>query len=501
MKNIKITVVIALGTVLVFMSQSRAEMATLEEALTVANNWITLIIHKKGSWGGFETAEVEEIQEFKRGQRFIGYFCRVQPKGYIIISLCKGLTPVKMYSSTCNLDPDSGEGMTDLVKDCMEHILEGVEHLLGPIESVPSLNLRNILEINYQPTWDELVGDFGIFKAGLESGVIEMNYQQGTQLLTSLWHQDDPYNREIPAPPPGDDCTAARCLVGCGPLADSQIMRFWSWPPYGDGSPYNDTYDWQNMPDSLTAGSPAIRIDAVAELCHEVGVAAVEDYCGEGGCQSGNTLLENIDALTNNFRYSNSASREERRLYASTADWFNAIKAQINLNRPVLYEIPGHFIVIDGWQEIGTPSVQEVHVVYGAGGGSDGWYALDYNIPGTDPTWQWEKMAINIVPDQALGTSVSGMYSRDASFPYRYFDQDATGNSASFAAGQNIQFLPGVSVTGISTTGGYIRFVGTSSDNTRLFSIRGTAATATVASVQSYDGGIRLYQNGGIRFH
>jgi len=501
MKNLTITIMSALLGIMVLISPVQAEMTTRDEALTVAKNWVALIIHLKGDWGGSETADVEEIQEFKRNERVIGYFCHVNPKGYIVLSLRKELAPVKMYSASCDLDAESEEGMTDLIKDSMEHILDGIEQQLGPIESARTQDLQNILEINYQPLWDELGGNVATFKAGLESGAIEMNYQHGQELLTSSWHQGDPYNRQCPAPPPGDDCTAARCLVGCGPTADSQVMRYWAWPPYGVGSPYNDAYDWVNMPDRATAGSPAAQINAVAELCHEVGIAAIADYCGAAGCQTGNTLLENMGAFTNNYRYSTLASREERRFYASTAAWFNAIRTQLNVNRPVLYEIPQHFIVIDGWQEIGTPTVQEVHVVYGHGGSNDGWYTLDYDIPGTNPSWQWEKMIINIVPDQALSSSLSGTYSRNASFPYRYFDRDATGNSATFSAGQNLQFLPRITARCTSTTGGYIRFVGTSSYNARLFSVRGTAAAASVAGVRIYNGGVRLYQNGSIRFH
>ena len=417
-----------------------------------------------------------------------------------MVSLRKELAPVKFYSATSDLDYESEEGMADLIKDSMERILDSIEQKFGPIKLVQSHKLQSILEINYQELWDELGENVETFKAGLESGVIAMNYQQGIELLTSSWHQDDPYNQDCPAPPPGDDCTDPRCVVGCSATAGSQIMRHWAWPPYGV-SPYNDTYQWILMPDTIATTSPQNQIDAIAELCHEMGVAANMKYCSGGGCQSSASLLDSMIALTNSFRYSPLASREERRLYSGTAEWFNTIKAQINLNRPVLYEIPGHAIVIDGWQEIGSPTVQEVHVNYGWGGGNDGWYTLDYDIPGTDPNWGWEKMIINTVPDVALGSSLSGTYSLNTSFPYRYFDQDTTGNSATFSAGQNIQFLPSSRVLCTSTTGGYIRFVGASPNNTRLFSIKGAAATVRVAGARVYNGEIRFYKNGGVRFH
>jgi hypothetical protein len=203
-----------------------------------------------------------------------------------------------------------------------------------------------------------------------------------------------------------------------------------------------------------------------------------------------------MGAFTDDFRYSTVASREERRFYASTSAWFNAIKIQLNANRPILYEIPQHFVVIDGWQEIGSPVVQQIHVVYGAGGSNDNWYTLDYNIPGTDPNWQWEKMIINTVPAQALGSSLSGVYSRNDSFPYRYFDQDATGDSATFLSGQNLQFLHNISVTCPSTSGGSIRFNGSGTLNTRLFTRGDTSRGALIRN-----GAIKLGRNGSIKFH
>jgi len=500
MKKLTIKILVALFMVVGLTMPTQAKVAKMDEAITVANNWINLIIKLKGDWDGSESATVEEIKEFKRGQRVLGYFCRVQPKGYIVLSLRKELAPVKFYSATSSLDPESEEGMAHLIKDCMQRTLDSIEQRFGPIESVTTQDLQSVLEVSYQKFWDELGIDAETFNADLESGIIAMNYQQGQDLLTSSWHQGDPYNQDCPAPPPGDDCTAPRCVVGCSATAGSQIMRHWVWPPYGV-SPYNDTYNWVMMPDTITTTSPQAQIDAVAELCHEMGVAANMNYCGGGGCQSGASLQNSMTALTNSFRYSSLASREERRLYPSTATWFNTIKTQINLNRPVLYEIPNHSIVVDGWQEIGSPTVQEVHVNYGWGGANDGWYTLDYDIPGSDPNWQWEKMIINAVPDVSLGASLSGTYSRNASFPYRYFDQDATGNSATFAEGQNVQFLPRCKARCTSTTGGYIRFVGTSSSGTRLYSIKGTAATARVAGVRIYNGGMRFHKNGGVRFH
>ncbi|NIP28933.1 MAG: hypothetical protein GWN55_04375 [Phycisphaerae bacterium] len=502
MEKLRNTILIASLVLVGLTIPVRAEMVTMDEALTAARNWITLIIQKKGNWGGSETAEVEGIQEFKRGRRVIGYFCRVKPKGHIIISLRKELAPIKTYSSTSDLAPECEEGIADLVKGKMERILDEIERQVGPITSARTEEVSRILEIDYRPVWAELSGNIKSFKEGLESETIETDYQEGQVLLSSPWHQGPPYNNDCP----NEGCSwpdfgfyNQNAVVGCGATASSQIMHYWCWPPYGVESPYNDTYDWLNMPNRLTTSSPMAQVNAVAELCHEVGVAQDMHYDCDG---SSTQWYEVDDAFEDHFRYSTNCDWKDRDNY-DAGDWFNRMKAQLNANRPVQYRVEGHSIVGDGWQEIGSPVVRQYHMNYGWGricgdpNGCNTWYTLDALHLGD---YLKEKMLESIFPAQALGTSLSGTYSRQ-SFPYRYFDRYATGSSATFEAGQYLQFLPLITAKCTSTTGDYIRFVGSSSLNTRLFSIRGTSGTATVGGIRIYNGGIRLYQNGCFKFH
>ena len=102
-----------------------AQTATMDEALIVAENWIERIVLNQENWGCYDWAQVADIQEFKRADRVIGYFCRIE--GFIIVSLRKEVAPVKAYSADCNLDPDCDEGMADLIKMKMEAILDAIE--------------------------------------------------------------------------------------------------------------------------------------------------------------------------------------------------------------------------------------------------------------------------------------------------------------------------------------------------------------------------------------
>ena len=463
-----------------------AQMVTAAEARAVAEDWIDLVVYNEGDWGDEQFAWVGSTQELMRGDRVLGYFCQVEPQGYIIVSLRRELAPIKVHSQTCDLDPASDEGMMDLIKYQMERILIGIEQELGPIDSVRPDDLREFLYIDYTSAWEEL-----------ESGV-RINYQEGDILLDTVWNQGTPYNDQCPnlgcAWPPCNYNTDA--LVGCVALGAAQVMRHWNWPPYGSGTGFTDTYDWPNMPDVFPecTAPPAVwdatEVAAVAELCAEAG-----DACGMSyGCASSGSMTSNwVDAYPDHFYYSTNARQEDRDSYADPVDWFNLLKAQFNLNRPVNMGIPGHSLVVDGWQEIGGGPTRQYHMNYGYfDPGSNAWYTLDAH-PGH--SFGYDYVVLDVYPATALGMWVTGSYPRTLGLNHRYFDRDCTGTGggATFAAGQSLQMLHDVKVTG--TAASPVTFSGTPTYNTLIFS-RGDRDVG----IKIVDGGVRL-SGASIRFH
>jgi hypothetical protein len=476
---IKISVVVLV--LLALVSPVRAEMATMDEALSVAKNWVVLIIHLKGDWGSSDTAEVKEIQELKLGEQTVGYFCRVSPTGNIVVSLRKELAPVKAYSEISEMDPKSEKKMMGFIKRNMQRTLDKLEKQVGPIELAQSQDVLNLLKVDQRSTWENLEQDVQTFAERLESGEIEVAYQPGEYLLSSNWQQGDPYNLYCPG---GSECS--HCPVGCVPLAGAQIMRYWAWPP--------DDFDWANMPDTATYSSPPEQQNAVAELCSDVGDRAGVDYeCDGSSAWCGDKIIgeDMLDAYEDHFHYSTDAYFDLR-FDNSNDDWFDMIMNNINKNRPLQYctcesDFPGvaaHSLVLDGWEIIDTTFYGHMN------DGSLAWIDMT-DLPGA------EGMIKNIRPAPSLGSSLSGTYSAP-SFPFRYFDQDATGYDTTFDAGHYLQFLPGIKVTAAS---GFIRFEGTSAAYTQLFSIKGTVSGGRVATVKMYNGVVEMYQNGSIRFH
>ncbi|MCD4681806.1 MAG: C10 family peptidase [Bacteroidales bacterium] len=506
---------------LILITPTICQVVTKEEAITIAQNWITIVIDSYGTWGNAENASILSVKTLEKDGRNLGYFCHVLPKGFILVSIRKELAPVKLYSETGNYYNDTDDCLPDLFYDVPLKIINAIETELGPIESVSSVELKEILEIDYSEAWDQVYSYIpGTYTKKTKGSSGKDGYQEGDWLLTSSWRQGPPYNEMCP----DSNCTNTNgnAIVGCVATAGAQIMNYWSWPPYGE-EPYDDPYDWPNMIDSLDFDDPPptqAQIDAVAELCAEVGEAIEMNY----GCTSSYAWIfcdwwngncgETSDLesqLVSTFRFDPSVEMLERGDF-DTSFWFNEIKAQINASRPIAYGINlesypgGHAVVVDGWQELGPPLIRQYHINFGWGGGnmsstnypcwtqveySNMWYTLDEL-----PCFYDDLMLVNIVPVTALGGSlITGTYSMQP-FPYRYFDMDASGLNAIFSVGQNLQFLPGVTVTGTGSSSHPIQFFGLNGLNLRLFT-RGDPSNG----IRLRDGGIELTSFGSIKLH
>jgi len=488
MKTILIIFITGL-VVFIFDLSAVGQMVNISEATKIANNWIDVIVDEKGSWGEYKTAEIEPLQEFKQKDRKLGYFCNVNPEGYIILSVRRELAPVKAYSPRGYFDPESEFVGNDIIKTSMGLIVDTIESRLGLIESVNQDDLANILEINYTDAWVAIYNYTpGTWYKDPSNKSSKGDYQAGDIMLDgNNWHQFPPYNNDCPYM----GCTTTsngRALVGCVATAGIQIMRHWAWPPYGV-SPYNDSYDWPNMPDVVSNSSPQVEIDAVAELGYEVAVAVNMNF----GCDGSGASITNMEGVFENyFRYSTNCNVVWRSSYSSGIDWFEALKGQLALNRPVEYGIIGHAIVCDGWKETGSPVLREYHMNGGwVATSNDTWYTLDA-LPGGGI--DIEHFVGNIVPNCALGSWIYGYYPT-TSPNYRYFDRDAIGYAATFQYGQLLQFLPEVVVTGMSPTEPIV-FDGSDFLNLRMFT-GGDLSNG----IRIYDASIELTNFGSIKFY
>lgn len=206
-------------------------------------------------------------------------------------------------------------------------------------------------------------------------------------LVTTKWNQDAPFNNFAPEYT-DDNNNTQRCATGCAATAMAQIMKFHNWPEQGVGhysyehqsfgtisSDFSEhVYDWTNMIDRYNNGEYSnVQADAVALLMKDCGVSLNMNY----GPVSGASIYSYTPAFKNYFRYS---SRTVNRSGCETAEFTKIITDELQEGRPIIYcgtgEDGGHAFVVDGYD-----TNYFLHVNWGWGGYSDGYFDMNYMDP------------------------------------------------------------------------------------------------------------------------
>ena len=245
--------------------------------------------------------------------------------------------------------------------------------------------------------------------------------RSGTPLLTTNWSQGSHYNDNCP----WDNTHNSRSIVGCVATAMAQVMKYWNFPAQGTGThSYScatagsvsanfgaTTYNWTNMPNIVTSVN-----NDVATLSFHCGVAVNMNY---SSVSSGayvvnsytNTPYTAENALIQFFKYDPYSVRGIARVNYAEYNWLNAIRAELMVNRPVIYSgfgTGGHAFVCDD-EDNGL-----YHINWGWGGSYNGYFNLNALNPGTYSFSSNQRVIIGIQPSNfSLGTGVtaSGFYS------------------------------------------------------------------------------------------
>lgn len=220
-------------------------------------------------------------------------------------------------------------------------------------------------------------------------------------LIHTKWDQDSPYNNLCP----GSGYNKA--VTGCVATAMAQVMKFWNYPTTGNGSHSyvcnnsgygnygtlsadfgNTTYDWSNMPNTLSTYSPSTQKNAVATLMYHCGVAVEMKYgtISSGGSGAftinfgGQIEYSAEDALVDFFKYATSVFGRQKSRYTDSS-WKKKLMEELNAGRPMVYSgddnESGHCFVCDGYNNDTL-----FHFNWGWSGSNDGYYALNAMTPG-----------------------------------------------------------------------------------------------------------------------
>ncbi len=310
------------------------------------------------------------------------------------------------YSHLYILENTDADGFVILAADdCVQPVLAYAFDAPFPELLHPSLaywlrgyeaQIAEAVETHYVPT-AVVTNEWSTFLRGMKSPT-PLTYTSVPALMHTRWNQSDPYNKLCPY----DTVHGGRAVVGCVATAIAQIMKYWNYPTFGQGSHSyehysmwhygfslgtisadfaNTTYHWNLMPNSLNMSSFTINQDAVALISFHCGVAVDMMYglSSEGG--SGAYSHKLLTALPQYFKYDESLSAAYRYYYTDSA-WSALLDEELAVGQPIYYtgsdSTGGHAFVLDGSDLDGR-----YHFNWGWGGYGDGFYALNNLAPGS----------------------------------------------------------------------------------------------------------------------
>jgi len=312
------------------------------------------------------------------------YHVALNPQGYIVVSGDKRIMPVICFSLTGNLN--LAESPQNALRAMLSSDLKASYAALTESDGDARLmssdhneSLDNALNANILE-WERL--------ANPSTGPSTLSYTPISilipPLLKTTWSQWNHYNYLCPPNPSAHVSYNGRCAVGCVAVVAAQLMKYYNWPPYGQGSHeyfddeltvtgfhsrvFADTYDWDNMLNRYSSYSTysSNTTMAISELMYEAGVAVEMNYRTNGSAASMRNLSS---ALNQYFSYTtpNYVKRAD-----NTALYDQRLRDNLFAEHPVPASIPGHAILIDGLSA--DSNTNYFHVNYGWGGSNDGWY-------------------------------------------------------------------------------------------------------------------------------
>jgi len=278
---------LSLSLMLLWIPDLNAEVATEAEMELVCRNWLSVIVREKGQWAGVTDPRVVDVQEIIGSNNVVlGRCYSISPAGFIIVPALKELPPIKAYSDKSAYNAEQYGGFPQLIREVLEHRVDLYTKRYGDLEAKQPDQGNVLLGREHRQQWDRYSVSEKLFSPRLSAGEVGSIDDSGP-LLTTAWHQRDPYNDFCPpgdlsctgCPPDGTRMPAFPSLAGCAAVAMAQILNYYEWPPNGydarDGSDiiwdgddtcgdnvgggtldpdFTDPYDWANMPDSCPGG-------------------------------------------------------------------------------------------------------------------------------------------------------------------------------------------------------------------------------------------------------
>ena len=347
-----------------------ANAVSVQTAQTIAVNFFNSIGSGRGA-----TASLSYTQTESDGVVEFYVFSMAPQNGFVIIAANDNVQPVIAYSNETYFNPNgTRNGVSDWIKSTSAKIHYAVTN------NIPG----NTKIIHQWTTW--LNGQNPNNSKSIAIG----------PLCTTTWNQEPYYNSLCPFDTAGN----ARAVTGCVATAMAQIMKYWNYPTNGTGSnSYNDAppnfsntygtqsasfvgpFNWAAMPNVVSSNT-----SPVDTLMYILGVSVDMDYGTDAQNGSGAFVLQSEAggstnpcsqySFANYFYYNPNTLQGVRMSSYSTVDWIALMENELNHGRVIQYEgddptAGGHTWVCDGYETNGM-----LHMNWGWGGASNGYFAV-----------------------------------------------------------------------------------------------------------------------------
>lgn len=310
------------------------------------------------------------------------YIFNVGNDGFVIVSGSDAARPVLAYSYEGVYDP--------------ENVAPAMQFWLNRYRDEISFAIEKGIKADAEiaQRWENLCQDRGASRGCTEPAEF---------LMSTKWDQSPYYNKFCPT----------NCPTGCVATAMAQIMKYWNHPAQGTGSHSyysytggflsanfgNTTYDWDNMPASLSSLSSNEEVNAVATLMFHCGVAVDMSYSPDGSGAMSNTVP---DAISTYFSYTSSS---EMKTPTKTI-----LLEQINRGWPMYYAAASpssdgtharHAFVCDGYDK----DDDFFHFNLGWGGSGNAFYSYTSITAGGYNFSDELRVIVNFVPVNVYNTT------------------------------------------------------------------------------------------------
>lgn len=331
---------------ILFAAVLSAAPVSLDRAQRVAENFWTATTHTKGAALALPQTEFQQLYIFDIDNG----------KGFVVVAADDHAYPILGYSTENPATAEPGAEVRFWLNQYEQEIA-----WLAAQEQPVDASLAAVWQQLLEGSWSEPKTPSSV-----------------SPMLTTTWDQSPYYNNLCPS----------GTLAGCSAIAMVQVMKYWNHPIQGTGShsythsSYGTlsadfgatTYDWANMPNSLTSSTPTVQKNAVATLCYHAGVSINMNY---GPSASGAPIIGSNSvqsALPAYFGYKSTIRGLYKSSYSDTA-WVGLLEREIAAGRPIVYagfdNSAGHAFVFDGYN-----ASNQFHVNWGWSGAYNGYFSI-----------------------------------------------------------------------------------------------------------------------------